>query len=538
MQMKKYSWLFATMLFACGGSSGQPDIPDAGGGGGDAAPTVACTTDADCDDGVACTTESCGPEKTCVYEADNAACDNGDMCDGVEVCTVAVGCAAGVIPAPARDCRMDVEPQVVLGQYHTCAVDLVGYLYCWGSGFNGQLGYGEFGETANIGESADRLPSLIGPLSTPNGESVPLRYVTRVALGTDHTCALLNTGDVLCWGSHTEGQLGYGPLGENNVDELRPKLAAPLDAPVNIGGKVVQLAALESFSCALLDGGTVRCWGSNTDGALGYPVTQPPGSGTVDPLLIVGDDETPADVGDVELGGTAVQISAGGHHACAVLDDGNVRCWGQGDSGQLGQGSVEDIGDQETPATFPPVSVGAAAVQVAAGGSHTCVLLQGGTVRCWGRSNEGQLGYGTINFNGDALAGNEAGESPAELGDVDVGGTVVQIVAGGQHTCALLEGGAVRCWGAGFRGQLGHSSTDNIGDNETPSGVSAVELGAPAVKISAGGFHTCALLDTGNVRCWGYNQAGQLGYGSEDTIGDTEVPASAGDVPLGVSLSE
>jgi alpha-tubulin suppressor-like RCC1 family protein len=537
--MKHYILFLAVMLYACGGSTpDQPGPPDAGDGGDGGYPIRDCLSAADCDDGVACTTETCGDDDKCVYVADHSVCDNGEMCDGPEQCVVDDGCQPGTPPAPALECRQDVEPKIVLGQYHSCAVDPLGYMYCWGSGFNGQLGYGEYGETANIGETMDRLPSLIGPLGTPNGEDAPLRYVVSAALGTNHSCALLNSGEVLCWGSHTAGQLGYGDLGDNNIDEMYPKLAAPLEAtPLDIGGKAVQIASLREHTCVLLDDGKVRCWG-DAGGALGYPVTEPPGGGVTDPLLIVGDDETPADVGDVEVGGTAVQVTVGGQHTCVVLDDGNARCWGKGDFGQLGYGSIDDVGDQETPSAAGNLNMGGRVLQMAAGGSHTCALMEGGTVRCWGRGNEGQLGYGRLDFNGDQLLGNETGETPAEIGDVDVGGTVVQIVAGGLHSCALLDTGTVRCWGEADRGALGHSNKEDIGDNEAPSSVGDVALGGPAVYIAAGGFHTCAVLDTGALRCWGHNDTGQLGYGHENTIGDTETPGSAGDVPLGVSLLE
>jgi alpha-tubulin suppressor-like RCC1 family protein len=539
--MKKYFLILAVMLSACGGSPpSQPDVPDAGDGGRpDAGPIRACQTAADCDDGADCTTETCGEDGTCVYEADHAACDNGDMCDGVERCVIDADCQAGEIPEPARECRMDVEPAVVLGQYHSCAIDLLGYMYCWGSGFNGQLGYGEFGGNADIGDTSDRLPSLVGHVGTPNGESVPLRYVVSAALGISHTCALLNTGDVLCWGTHTNGQLGYGDLGENNVDAMYPKLAAPLATPIDLGGKAVQISASNSnHTCALLDTGKVRCWGIAIDGELGYPVSEP-GGGDVDPEIIIGDNESPASVGDVDVGGTVVQVSVGGHHTCVVLDDGNARCWGQGETGALGYGSTEDYGDQDAPSAAGNINMGGLrVVQISAGGTHTCALLEGGKVRCWGRGNEGQLGYATTTFNGDPLLGNEPGETPGEIADVDVGGTVVQVAAGGEHTCALLDTGKVRCWGEAERGALGYSNLNDVGNDETPATAGDVNLGATAVKIASGGFHSCALLDTGAVRCWGYNQAGQLGYGHENTIGDTEAPVSAGDVPLGVPLTE
>src|SRR5207244_379546 len=128
------------------------------------------------------------------------------------------------------------------------------------------------------------------------------------------------------------------------------------------------------------------------------------------------------------------------------------------------------------------------------GRSHTCALLEGGTVRCWGEGLSGSLGYGNVNNIGDD-------ESPASAGDVDVGGTVVQISVGAAHTCALLEGGTVRCWGANL--QLGYGNMNIVGDDETPASVGDVDVGGPAVQLAAGGFHTCVVLDGGAVRCWG-----------------------------------
>jgi alpha-tubulin suppressor-like RCC1 family protein len=101
-------------------------------------------------------------------------------------------------------------------------------------------------------------------------------------------------------------------------------------------------------------------------------------------------------------------------------------------------------------------------VQVSAGFSHTCAVLDGGTVRCWGQGNYGSLGYGNTNHVGDD-------ESPASAGDVDVGGVVVQVAAGLGQTCALLEDGAIRCWGYGSDGALGYGNTNSIGDDETPA---------------------------------------------------------------------
>jgi len=158
----------------------------------------------------------------------------------------------------------------------------------------------------------------------------------------------------------------------------------------------------------------------------------------------------------------------------------------------------------------PPSARASSATQIAAGGSHTCALLSGGTVRCWGLSSSGQLGYANTNTIGD-------NETPASAGDVNVGGTVTQVVAGGEHTCALLSGGTVRCWGLSSSGQLGYANTNNIGDNETPASAGNVNVGGTVAQLSAGSIHTCALLSGGTVRCWGSASNGRLGYASAQT---------------------
>src|SRR5690606_6091322 len=131
-----------------------------------------------------------------------------------------------------------------------------------------------------------------------------------------------------------------------------------------------------------------------------------------------------------------VQLATGIYHTCAVVNDGRVRCWGQGTSGKLGYGNTNHIGDDEEPASAGDVDVGGTVIQLAAGYWHTCALLDGGRVRCWGAESEGRLGYANMNTIGDD-------ETPASAGDVDVGGTVIQLVAGWLHTCALLENGRV-----------------------------------------------------------------------------------------------
>jgi len=221
-----------------------------------------------------------------------------------------------------------------------------------------------------------------------------------------------------------------------------------------------------------------------------------------------------------------------------------VRCWGYADAGQLGYGdgaiiggvpNVEDVGDDETPGSVTPVDLGPGrtATTITAGESHTCVLLDNSAVRCWGQGAHGQLGNaGATNIGDD--------EKPSTIAPVDLGAgrTATAISAGSVHTCAVLDNGSVRCWGFNGNAQLGLSSP-NIGDNETPGSAAPVDLGAgrTAKAISAGRQHTCAILGDNSVRCWGGASFGQLGYGNQDIIGDDETPGSVGPVDLGSGRS-
>lgn len=144
---------------------------------------------------------------------------------------------------------------------------------------------------------------------------------------------------------------------------------------------------------------------------------------------------------------------------------------------------------------------------------------------CWGNAEHARLGYPGL--NGADVGDNEA---PAAIGYVEIGGEA--LAAGQNHTCVLLVGGAVRCWGDTSRGQLGLASIERIGDDEHPSDAPTLRLSRPAIDIEAGSEHTCALLDDGTLQCWGFNQFGQLGYGHTEDIGDDEHPEQAGVIEL------
>jgi alpha-tubulin suppressor-like RCC1 family protein len=396
-------------------------------------------------------------------------------------------------------CKVDA---VTVGWWHACALS-EGRVRCWGYGADGELGYGN---KASIG---------VGDTPDAHADVDVGGKVRQIGAGTHHTCALLENGDVRCWGRAHEGQLGRGNT-ENLGDE--PEDIPGLVPPVNLGGKAVQIAVGGDHTCALLESGGVRCWGLGDMGQLGY--------GNPDN---VGDNETPASLDrDVPLGGTATSIAAGYTHTCATLEGGTFRCWGEGVTGQLGYGVIpgtvgENVGAYTTPADEGDVPFMGSVRKLALGVYHTCALLSIGTVRCWGDNSNGELGSGN---DGDITSADAAR-------NVKLGGTALDIVAGHTHTCALLDDGNTRCWGSSEFGQLGNGTDGvDIGDDEPPESALPIQVGGKVRAIAASSGATCAVLETGGLRCWGDGGYGRLGYGNEQAIGDDELPVSAGDVPV------
>ncbi len=335
---------------------------------------------------------------------------------------------------------------------------------------------------------------------TPSG-------IAAVTVGQSNACALTLAGSVKCWGQGDRGQLGRGDtvtIGDDETPQAEAFVA--LEQPAQ------QIGSNGQQSFTLTVSGSVLGWGSNGQFELGLLHTED-----------LGDDETPAGAvhdTEVTLGSPAAQLAVGGSFACARLFDGTVSCWGDGGLGQLGYGSDDPVGDDETPESVGSVPLGGLAVDLAAGADHACAVLEDGTLRCWGANGSGQLGLGHTQVIGD-------NETPELEGAVALEGKVLEVVAGLAHTCVLLEGGRVQCWGDGGVGATGHGDTRTIGDDELAASVGDLALGGTAVGLTAGRRHTCARLDTGALRCWGNNDAGQLGLGHTQAVGDDEVPAEA-----------
>jgi E3 ubiquitin-protein ligase HERC3 len=269
-----------------------------------------------------------------------------------------------------------------------------------------------------------------------------------------------------------------------------------------------------SHACAVLSNDKLKCWGANSVGQLGIGDTDDWGEEA---------DEMGEGLPFVDLGKRLVlQVSTGYSHTCVLVVGNEVICWGANDSGQLG---VPNEGNVLVPPTSA-VALGddAVVVQVSAGGAHTCALLNNGRVKCWGSNDRGQLGLGHTQSRGKQL-----GEMGNNLPFVDLGKNIYgepleakAIEASGSHTCALTEYDVVKCWGHNGQGALG------IGSFEENRGEAAKEMGdaLPAVNLgfmsnellSAGGHHNCVKTVFG-LKCWGYNGDGQLGYGDYESRG-------------------
>jgi alpha-tubulin suppressor-like RCC1 family protein len=249
----------------------------------------------------------------------------------------------------------------------------------------------------------------------------------------------------------------------------------------NTSGDTGSISGGNNFSCAVTSAGTLKCWGGNTYGQLGDGTTAPQNS----PQLVPG------------LGGVA-EVSAGWQHVCVLTTVGGVKCWGLNTAGQVGNGTTATA--QTTPVDV--VGLGSGVQAISTGAFHTCALTDDGGVKCWGHNLQGALGDGTTSDR----------SSPIDVIGLESG--VSAIAAGDSITCAVLDSGALKCWGNNATGGVGDGTTTN---RLTPVGV--VGLGAGVASVSAEGTYpfgsrTCAVTTSGAAKCWGTNNQGQLGDGT------------------------
>jgi alpha-tubulin suppressor-like RCC1 family protein len=327
--------------------------------------------------------------------------------------------------------------------------------------------------------STDTGPDTGAWLADARVDSGPPRAIA-VAAGSVHTCALLSDGTVECWGAAYHGQLGNGTMGSQACAG-----GACSMTPVRVSGLtgVTAIAAGAAHTCALLTNGTVQCWGLNTFGELGDGMSTGPQTCT-----------------------------AGGTYGCSSV----------------------------------PVAVSGltGVTAITAGHGHTCALLSGGTVECWGDNAYGELGNGSC--TGPQQCSNTDGAYACSTTPIAVPGlsNVTAVAAGdeGTHTCALLSGGSVKCWGSGELGALGNGMTAGpqtcswgsftYTTFTTPVAVSGL---AGATSVAAGGDVSCALVSGGGVDCWGYNEGGQLGDGTATGPEKCDVVYACSTTPVAVT---
>jgi len=363
------------------------------------------------------------------------------------------------------------------GPFHNCAIVDNGSVSCWG-----RNSYGELGD----GTTTDRsTPTQTSSLGTG-------RTAVAISSGSGHTCAILDDASVSCWGWNSKGQLGDGTTTNRNTPT--PTLS------LGTGRTAVAISSGEYHTCAILDDASVSCWGRNLNGRLGDGTTT--------------NRNTPTQTSSLGTGRTAVAISAGYLHTCAVLDNGSVSCWGAGTSGQLGDGT--NMYQRTTPTQTSSLGTGRTAVAISSGDYFACALLDDASVSCWGFNNNGQLGDGTTTSR----------NTPTPTSSLGSGRTAVAISSGIEHTCAIIDNGSVSCWGYNYKGQLGDGTTAS---KSTPTQTASLGTGRTAVAISSGNGHTCAILDDASVSCWGANYYGELGDGTT-TDQSTPGPVSGSDV--------
>ena len=366
------------------------------------------------------------------------------------------GCAG---PADTVATAVPWATAIAAGGRHTCAIRADASATCWGYNASGQLGIG----TGSKGTGgAEKLPQAV----------IALSKVTTLEVGDNFTCALHSGGPggspAACWGSRFSGQTGNG---DNSGDALVPETVLGLT-------DAVQLALGTQNAMVVKKDKSLWGWGANYGGQLQQGNLQNQNSPVLVPTL-----------------SGASQLCAGDRHVCAlILPAGKVWCWGRSPDGQVANGKIGDNSGLYNPAevaNLPPV------VAIGCGDQHTCAFDSDGKTWCWGKNLSSELGIGGTS---------EGVAQPAPVKGLT---DTLAVAAGQSHTCAVRKTGAVVCWGDNDEGEAGQSVLGK--DVLAPA---SVVLPALALGVACGRDHSCALVQGGAVWCWGRNSEGQLGNGA------------------------
>lgn len=341
------------------------------------------------------------------------------------------------------------------------------------------------------------LPSLtVDDVNTSSlGASIFALGIGRISAGDSHSCGLNALGTAYCWGENGSGQLGNGVTGGTSL----------VPVAVSTSLKFSSIVTGNIHSCALSLSGIAYCWGNNFAGRLGDGTTF--------------SSNTPVLVADPAGGPKSYSsISASNGHTCVVSLNRDAYCWGDNGNGQLGNSGAGL--SSNIPLLVSNPSAGAETyISISAGYSHTCALATSNVAYCWGRNLEGQLGN----------TSNTASSIPV-LVTAAVGVTYTGISAGNDFSCGIQSNGRAYCWGNNSNGNLGNNT---INQSNSPVLVSNPSAGSVEYSsIATGGFHTCAVAQSGDAYCWGYNVDGELGNGANFNvlIPNLVSPPSAGAV--------
>ena len=402
------------------------------------------------------------------------------------------------------------------GGDHTCAVMVDHTARCWGSntyfGYYGQLGTGT---TTNS--------SVPVKVVDPTDTTTALGGIASISAGSSTTCAVMTDSTARCWGANYKGQLGNNTTTGSLVAVT---VVDPADTTQALNG-IASISVGVTFTCALMTNGTARCWGGNDVGQLGHGTITYAGGSSV-PVTVV----DPADTTQALSGIASISVD-GGFHMCAVMDDGTARCWGYNKNGQLGNKSGSN---SSVPVTvLNPVNrydlttalsgIASISAEMTNNGSHTCALMTDSTARCWGYNFAGQLGNNSTQNSSTSRLVLDPADTTQALGGI------ASIDVGSAATCALMTNHTARCWGSNYSSNLGDGTNTNSSVPVTvvdPADTTTA-LGGIA-SITAGGSQTgyfsCALMTDGTARCWGANNYGNLGDGTNT---GSNVPVTVSD---------
>lgn len=466
---------------------------------------------------------------------------------------------------PTKLLSLGKAKSIAAGVAHTCAILIDDSAKCWGRNDSGQLGNGNLNNASS--------PQI-----------VPISGVKQISLGSSHSCALLNSGSIKCWGRNDSGQLGNGNTqnstvlvnvqtistakkimlslgnscailndnsfrcwGRNDFGQLGTNNTTPFSFPVSpsFSMSVLDLSIGTNHACAVLTNNTIKCWGNNFWGQLG--------DGTNNNSLI------PVQVLEIT---NALAIELGQNDSYAILADGSIKSWGNNFTGQLGNGSFNP--------SNAPLSVDFTGslnilkiTQISAGEGHTCARISDNSVRCWGSNQFGQIGngLGSTDFTASIVKLADGITPLTNIKKIDAGfahtcafnnsgqvycwgrnfiglavlisgftDVATDVSAGANFTCILLNNGGVKCFGENNDGQLG---SGDFNPNMNPNSVIGIS-DAISISTSTQGSHSCAVLSTGKIKCWGRNDFGQLGNGS---VAKSNVPVEVLEIENAVQVS-